>query len=111
MGCCLFATILAGAPRLALVMWWIFQPVRLNTTFPNFIWPLLGILFIPWTTLMYVIVYPSGINGFDWLWLGSGRGNRHRLVWRRLSRSESAQLARASPAVEPTRHQPCLALS
>ncbi len=70
MGCCLFATILAGAPRLALVMWWIFQPVRLNATFPNFIWPLLGILFIPWTTLMYVIVYPSGINGFDWLWLG-----------------------------------------
>jgi hypothetical protein len=70
MGCCLFATILAGAPRLALVFWWIFQPVRLNATFPNFIWPLLGILFIPWTTLMYVIVFPGGINGFDWLWLG-----------------------------------------
>jgi hypothetical protein len=70
MGCCLFATILAGAPRLALVFWWIFQPVRLNATFPNFIWRLLGILFIPWTTLMYVIVFPSGINGFDWVWLG-----------------------------------------
>jgi hypothetical protein len=36
----------------------------------NFIWPLLGVLFIPFTTLMYVIVYPRGIKGPDWLWLG-----------------------------------------
>jgi hypothetical protein len=70
MGCCLFATILAGAPRLAFIFWWIFQPVRMNATFPNFIWPLLGVLFVPFTTLMYVIVFPGGINGFDWLWLG-----------------------------------------
>jgi hypothetical protein len=70
MGCCLFASVLAGAPRLALVLWWVFQPLRINATFSGFIWPLLGILFLPWTTLVYVMVYPHGINGLDWLWLG-----------------------------------------
>ena len=24
----------------------------------------------PWTTLAYVAVYPAGINGFDFVWLG-----------------------------------------
>jgi len=69
MGCCLFAVMLAGAPRLAFLLWWIFQPVRINATFSTFLWPLLGVLFAPWTTLMFVIVAPGGITGFDWLWL------------------------------------------
>ena len=34
------------------------------------IWPVLGIIFIPWTTIMFVIVAPGGVNGFDWVWLG-----------------------------------------
>ena len=59
MGCCLFATVLAGAPRLAFLLWWLFQPVRINATFTNFLWPLLGVLFVPFTTLMYVIVFPE----------------------------------------------------
>jgi hypothetical protein len=70
MGCCLFAVLLAGAPRLAFVLWWLFQPLRMQTTFSSFIWPLIGVLFLPWTTIMYVIVFPGGVNGFDWLWLG-----------------------------------------
>ena len=37
-------------------------PVDLNQL------PFLGLLFLPWATLMYVIVYPVG--GFDWVWLG-----------------------------------------
>jgi len=52
---------------------------------------LLGSIFLPWTTLMYVIVAPMGVIGFDWLWLGlafiadlasyggGGWGNRDRL--------------------------------
>jgi len=28
------------------------------------------LLFAPWTTLMYVIIFP--MNGFDWLWIGFG---------------------------------------
>jgi hypothetical protein len=69
MGCCLFALLLAGAPRFAFLMWWLFQPLRIDATFNTFLWPLLGVVFAPWTTIMYVIVFPGGILGFDWLWL------------------------------------------
>ncbi len=70
MGCCLFAVLLAGAPRLAFLLWWLVQPYRMQATFHTFIWPLVGVIFLPWTTIMYVIVAPGGVNGFDWLWLG-----------------------------------------
>lgn len=69
MGCCVFAIMLAGAPRLAFLIWWLFDSARIQLTFGNFLWPLLGLLFLPWTTLMYVFVFPGGINWFDWLWL------------------------------------------
>jgi len=69
MGCCLFALLLAGAPRIAFLLWWLVQPGRINLTFHTILWPLLGLLFLPWTTIMYVIVYPGGIHGFDWLFL------------------------------------------
>ena len=38
----------------------------------NFQWlvGILGLIFAPWTILMYVIVFP--LNGFDWIWLGLG---------------------------------------
>ncbi len=69
MGCCLFAILLAGAPRLAFLLWWLVDSARFQLTFSNFIWPLAGLIFVPWTTIMYVIVYPGGINWFDWLWI------------------------------------------
>jgi len=31
---------------------------------------LLGLIFVPWTALMYVIIFP--LNGWDWIWLGLG---------------------------------------
>ena len=68
--CCLFATLVFFGPRLGFLVWWLLQPVRINATFNTFIWPLLGLIFLPWTTLMYVIVYPGGIIGFDWVWIG-----------------------------------------
>lgn len=67
MGCCLMASVLAGAPRIALVLWWFFQPVRFNATFTSVFWPILGILFLPWTTLAYVFVFPNGLSVFDWV--------------------------------------------
>lgn len=69
MGCCVFAIILAGAPRFAFIMWWLFQPVRVNTSFDTIFFPLLGVLFVPWTTLMWVIVYPGGISVVNWVFL------------------------------------------
>jgi hypothetical protein len=43
-----------------------------NLAFDNFIWGFLGFLFLPWTTLMYIAIYPGGIIGFDWILLGLG---------------------------------------
>jgi len=68
--CCLFASLLLLGPRAVIFLWWLFQPVRWNTTFDSFILPFLGFLFLPWTTLMYVLVFPGGIDTFDWIWLG-----------------------------------------
>jgi len=67
-----FITLLLGGPRLFNALWWIFQPVRYNLAFPNAIFGILGIIFLPWTTLMYVSIYSGGITGFDWVWLAFG---------------------------------------
>jgi len=79
MGCCLFAVLLAGAPRVALVLWWLTDPTRVTGTFhtwwqsfggvsfPNFVWPLIGFLVLPWTTVAYVFVAPGGLSMVDWL--------------------------------------------
>jgi hypothetical protein len=89
--CCFFTTLVFLGPRAAILIWWLVNPVRWQATFSSFIWPLLGFLFVPWTTLMYVLVAPGGVVGFDWLWLGlavladigmyagGGYGNRDRI--------------------------------
>jgi hypothetical protein len=89
--CCMFTTLVLAGPRLALIIWWLFATTRFNQAFNAIIWPILGIIFAPWTTLMYVIVFPGGVVGFDWFWLGlgilfdlgsyagGGFGNRDRL--------------------------------
>jgi hypothetical protein len=69
MGCCLFASLLAGAPRLGFLIWWVAQPYRIQATFQSFIWPALGLVFLPWTTIVYVAVAPGGITWFDWILL------------------------------------------
>ena len=70
--CCLITSLFLLGPRAAILVWWLIEPVRWNATFDTFLWPLLGFLFLPWTTLAYVAVYPAGINGFDYLFLGIG---------------------------------------
>jgi hypothetical protein len=70
--CCFFTTLFLFGPRLAILVWWIMNPARFDLLFDSVIWPILGIIFLPWTTLMYLIVgHPiTGIDGLDWLWLG-----------------------------------------
>jgi hypothetical protein len=72
MGCCLFALLLAGAPRMAFLLWWLVQPVRMQTTFDTWFLPLVGVILAPWTTIMYVAVFPGGVVGFDWVLVGLG---------------------------------------
>ena len=47
-----------------------FEPLRWSATFDSFLLPFLGFLLAPWTTLMYVLVAPGGVTGFDWVWIG-----------------------------------------
>jgi hypothetical protein len=67
--CCVFTTLMLFGPRLGILVWGLVQPARWEATFDTFIWPLLGFLFLPWTTLMYVAVAPLGVTGFDWFWI------------------------------------------
>jgi hypothetical protein len=48
------------------------NPVYIDRLFQTWIWPLLGWLFLPWSTLMYMAVAGGGIVGFDWIFLGLG---------------------------------------
>jgi hypothetical protein len=74
--CCFFASLLFFGPRLAFLVYWLFLPGRVTAAFTQFNFPwlvsLMGLIFIPWTTLMFVIVFP--LNGFDWIWLGLAIG-------------------------------------
>jgi hypothetical protein len=70
MGCLL--AIFAGAfPRIALVIFWLARPDRMDAIFTSFVWPVLGIIFLPFTTLIYVLLwqFPQGVTGWDWLWI------------------------------------------
>jgi hypothetical protein len=67
---CLILSVLLFGPRIVLVFWWLADSIRWNATFDTILLPILGFLFLPWTTMMYVLVFPEGIVGLDWLGLG-----------------------------------------
>jgi hypothetical protein len=68
--CCFLSTLWLLGPRFAFLIYWLIPWGRLKITaaFDTFIWPFLGLIFLPWTTLMYTLIFP--IVGFDWVWLG-----------------------------------------
>jgi hypothetical protein len=90
--CCFFTTLLLLGPRFAILIWWLIRPVYYNLVFNTWIWPLLGVIFLPWTTLMYLIVGGGPLIGFDWVWMvlalladlgsygGGAYGNRDRFA-------------------------------
>ena len=67
---CLTA-IVSSFSRIMLLFAWIARPALMDATFGSFIMPCLGFLFLPFTTLMYVLLIQGvgGIQGLDWLWL------------------------------------------
>lgn len=89
---CLFFTVLLAGPRIGIILWWLVNPDRWDRAFDTWVWPVLGFLFLPWTTLTFVAVAPLGsVAGWDWLWLvlafmvdismwaSSGYNNRNRV--------------------------------
>ena len=59
-------------PRFGVFIIWLARPAMFSAAFGDMIiWPLLGIVFAPFTTLMYVLLWsPTGLTGWDFLWLG-----------------------------------------
>ena len=79
--CCLTTIFLVLGSRITILVWWLMDPQRFNLAFKNWvlpgsfaisawIWTLLGGIFLPWTTLAYVFVFPGGIVGNEWIVLG-----------------------------------------
>lgn len=66
--CCFVTVLLFVGPRAADIIYWLFVPERWNAAFGTIIWPILGIIFFPWTTLVYVVAWhPNGLGLFEWL--------------------------------------------
>ena len=70
--CCLVAIVAFIGPRVGILVWWLTDRARWEIALNHFFWGLLGFLFVPWTTLAYVLVAPGGVNGFDWFWIVLG---------------------------------------
>jgi hypothetical protein len=65
MGCCLLSLVGWFFPRLVIVGLWLFTD-HLSRAFQTVVWPVLGFLFLPYTTLAWVIAqnFGGGLNGF-----------------------------------------------
>jgi hypothetical protein len=71
--CCFFLLLATLGPRFALLLMWLFGD-RVDRAFDSWIWPLLGLLFLPWTTLAYVLAWSpgGGVSGGEWLFDANG---------------------------------------
>ena len=71
---CLIALVAVFMPRVALFIIWVFTPYVSRAFHGGFIWPFLGLLFLPFTTIAYSLAWTSshGVTGSAWLWVGLG---------------------------------------
>jgi hypothetical protein len=71
--CCL--ALIAGliGPRIALFIWWVFGD-KVDAAFDSWVWPLLGLIFAPWTALAYVLMWSpvGGVEGWEWIIVALG---------------------------------------
>jgi hypothetical protein len=58
-------------PRIAFFILWVARPVRVEAAFDGWLIPLLGLIFFPFATLIYVLLYTPGVGltGWDWCWV------------------------------------------
>lgn len=67
--CSFIAALSFLGPRLGFLAYWLFpygQP-KISAAVNGWFWPLLGLIFLPWTILVYTIVFP--VIGLDWAWM------------------------------------------
>ena len=68
---CLLAMFAGVFPRLALFIVWVARPNLVDAAFRSWLVPMIGIIFLPFATLVYVLLYTPGIGlrGWDWFWV------------------------------------------
>lgn len=94
---CLFAIFAGMFPRIGVFLLWLARPVLFSAAFGgSWLLPVLGIIFLPFTTLIYAFVWSPGVglSGFDLIWVilallldlgsygSSGYANRDRIYRR-----------------------------
>jgi hypothetical protein len=62
---CLLAILAGLVPRVACLLYWIARPNEVELAFGGMLlWPLLGLVFLPFTILMYTILWTvTGLSG------------------------------------------------
>jgi len=70
---CLLILLMAFSARAALVVTWIFTNL-VDRAFEGWILPVLGLIFLPWTTLLYVLAYSPvhGVSFLGWMLVAVG---------------------------------------
>ena len=71
---CLLALLAAFAPRVVLILLWIFSNL-VDRAFHGFLVPLLGLLVFPYATLFYVLAYSpvtGGVHTGGWIFVALG---------------------------------------
>ncbi len=94
--CCFTTFVLVLVSRLGIIYWWVMNPQSHNLPYaswdlpgglivPAWAWTVLGGIFLPWTTLAYLFLFPGGIVGYEWIVLGiaalvdlAGHGGTYR---------------------------------
>jgi hypothetical protein len=67
---CLFLILIGVSPRLGIGALWLFTD-WIDRAFNNgWVLPVLGIIFLPWTTALYTVGYILGDGAAPWGWLG-----------------------------------------
>ncbi len=67
--CCFLALLGTLGPRVAFIVWWLVSPTLFDRVFSTVFWPVIGVVFAPWTTLFYTLAW----------WGGSPQG--HLVFW------------------------------
>jgi hypothetical protein len=71
MGCLVVLLALIG-PRVALLTVWLFTS-RVDTAFESLVVPVLGFVFLPWTTLVYALAHGgNGVSTVGWAFVALG---------------------------------------
>jgi hypothetical protein len=67
--CCLLALMGTLGPRVAFIIWWIADTALFHKVFSTAFWPIIGVVFAPWTTLFYTIAWAGGTpQGHFYFW-------------------------------------------